>query len=115
MNNNVDMNQMLAQMRVLANAAQGAAAEQAPATGQATVEGGSQPDFGKMLTDSIQSVSSAQMEAGAMKKAFEAGEEGVELPEVMVALQKASLSFQAMNQVRNKLLSAYQEVMNMQV
>ncbi|MCV6605405.1 MAG: flagellar hook-basal body complex protein FliE [Porticoccaceae bacterium] len=115
MTNNVDMNQMLAQMRVLANAAQSGAVEQAPAAGQQPLEGGSKADFSKMLADSIQSVSDTQMDAGALKKAFDAGEAGVELPEVMVALQKASLSFQAMTQVRNKLLSAYQEVMNMQV
>ncbi|MDM3871006.1 flagellar hook-basal body complex protein FliE [Porticoccus sp. W117] len=114
-NNNVDMNQMLAQMRVLANAAQSGAVEQNPVAGQPPVEGGEKPDFGKMLADSIQSVSDAQMEGGAMKKAFDAGDPDLELPEVMVALQKASLSFQAMTQVRNKLLSAYQEVMNMQV
>lgn len=112
---NVDMNQMLAQMRVLANASQGAALEQAAVPGQQPVEGGNKPDFGKLLEDSIQSVSATQMEAGAMKKAFDAGEAGMELPEVMVALQKANLSFQAMNQVRNKLLSAYQDVMSMQV
>ena len=50
-----------------------------------------------------------------MATAFEAGSPDVNLPEMMVAMQKASLSFQAMTQVRNKLLSAYQEVMNMQV
>ena len=37
------------------------------------------------------------------------------LPEVMIAVQKASVSFEAVTQVRNKLLSAYQEIMNMQV
>ncbi|MGS2724129.1 flagellar hook-basal body complex protein FliE [Porticoccus sp. GXU_MW_L64] len=115
MNNNVDMNQMLAQMRVLANAAQSGAVEQAPAAGQPPLEGADRPDFGQMLADSIQSVSDTQMDAGAMKKAFDAGDPDLELPEVMVALQKASLSFQAMTQVRNRLLSAYQEVMNMQV
>lgn len=106
----MDINQVIAQMRVMASAAG------APATETAAVaEGENRPDFGKLLAESIQAVSDNQLEAGAMKKAFEAGEEGLELPEVMVALQKASLSFQAMNQVRNKLLSAYQEVMNMQV
>ena len=108
---NMDINQMMAQMRVLANAASGAPAAEPPAA----VEAGSKPDFGQLLAESIQAVSDTQMEAGAMKKAFEAGDANVELPEVMVALQKANLSFQAMNQVRNKLLSAYQEVMNMQV
>ena len=107
---NIDVNQMIAQMRVMASAAGAPAAESA-----AVAEGENKPDFSQLLAESIQSVSDGQMAAGAMKKAFEAGEAGVELPEVMVALQKASLSFQAMTEVRNKLLTAYQEVMNMQV
>ena len=47
--------------------------------------------------------------------AFESGDPTVNLSEVMVAIQKASISFQAMTQVRNNLVSAYKEVMNMQV
>lgn len=109
---NIDVNQMIAQMRVMATSASGGAE---PAQTAQAVEGGQKPDFGKMLAESIDSVSEAQMDAGALKKAFEAGDPGTELPEVMVAVQKASLSFQAMTQVRNKLLSAYQEVMKMQV
>jgi len=50
-----------------------------------------------------------------MKTAFETGDPNVDIPEVMVAIQKASLSFEAITEVRNKLLSAYQDVMNMQV
>ena len=43
------------------------------------------------------------------------GDDSVTLPETMVAMQKASISFEAVTQVRNRLLSAYQEIMNMQV
>jgi flagellar hook-basal body complex protein FliE len=50
-----------------------------------------------------------------MSDAFVKGEPNVDLTEVMVAVQKASLSFQAMTQVRNKLVQAYQDVMNMPV
>ena len=50
-----------------------------------------------------------------MKTAFEIGDDSVSMPEVMVAVQKASISFEAVTQVRNRLLSAYQEIMNMQV
>jgi flagellar hook-basal body complex protein FliE len=39
----------------------------------------------------------------------------VNLPEVMIAWQKASLSFQAMTEVRNRLVNAYQEIMNMPI
>ena len=60
-------------------------------------------------------VNQLQSSAAELKTAFEAGTDQVSLPEVMVAVQKASVSFEAVTQVRNKLLSAYQEVMNMQV
>jgi flagellar hook-basal body complex protein FliE len=48
-----------------------------------------------------------------MAAALERGDMNASLPEVMIALQKASLSFQAMTEVRNRLVSAYQEIMNM--
>ena len=102
----MDINQVLTQMRVLAARA-GGETDAPAATGGA--------DFSKMLSESLDKVSETQGEAGALKQAFEMGEQGVELPEVMVALQKANVSFQAITQVRNKLLNAYQEIMNMQV
>ncbi len=48
-----------------------------------------------------------------MASAFETGSGDASLPEVMISMQKASVSFQAMVQVRNKLLDAYNDVMNM--
>lgn len=105
---NMEINQVLAQMRAMSAAAgsQSVGNESDAAAG---------PDFGTLMKDSINQVNEAQTQAKAMATAFEAGDPDVNLPEMMVALQKASLSFQAMTQVRNKLLSAYQEVMNMQV
>jgi flagellar hook-basal body complex protein FliE len=50
-----------------------------------------------------------------MSAAFQRGEPGVELPQVMIEMQKASVSFRALTEVRNRLVSAYQEIMNMQV
>lgn len=103
----IDINQVLAQMRVMA-----AAAERRP---ESAVQHTEKPDFGELLKDSIKQVNEAQNQAQELVSAFETGAKNVELPEVMVALQKASISFEAMTQVRNKLLSAYQEIMNMQV
>lgn len=73
------------------------------------------PDFSQLLTDSINKVNELQKESREMKTAFEMGDQNIDIPEVMIAVQKASLSFEAITEVRNKLLSAYQEVMNMQV
>ena len=60
-------------------------------------------------------VNALQQDATQMKTAYEIGDSSVDLPDVMISMQKASLAFEATVEVRNKLLSAYQEVMNMQV
>lgn len=73
------------------------------------------PDFSAVLKQSIDQVSQMQQEAQDKQLAFQAGEQGADLQDVMVSLQKASLNFQTMVQVRNKLVTAYQEIMNMQV
>ena len=73
------------------------------------------PDFGQMLKDSVNAVNSTQKAATNLTTRFEGGDSSVNLSEVMVALQKANISFQAMTQVRNNLVSAYKDIMNMQV
>ena len=103
----VEINQVLAQMRAMSAQASGGAEGSVPAADKV--------DFGELMKASLDKVSETQSEARALANAFEAGDTSVELPQVMVELQKASVSFQAITQVRNKLLTAYQEVMNMQV
>lgn len=104
----MDINQVLSQMRAMSSAAQNNTVENgAPGVGKL--------DFGEVMKNSLEQVSETQSSAKNLSTAFESGDTNAELPEVMVALQKASISFQAITQVRNKLLSAYQEVMNMQV
>jgi len=68
-----------------------------------------------LLKQSLEAVNAQQQKASQMAAALERGEPGVNLAQVMVEAQKASVSFQALNTVRNKMLSAYQEIMNMQV
>ncbi len=105
---NLDINQVITQMRAMAVAASDGGVK-SPA------EDVGKLDFSAMMQESIDKVSETQMQAKKLATAFESGDASVNLPEVMVAMQKASISFQAMTQVRNKLLSAYQEVMSMQV
>jgi len=105
---NIDINQVLTQMRAMSAAA-------GSADSDSGVAGASKVDFGELMKNSLEHVNDAQTQAKALATAFESGDTAVDLPEVMVALQKASISFQAITQVRNKLLNAYQEVMNMQV
>ncbi|MEO0576729.1 MAG: flagellar hook-basal body complex protein FliE [Pseudomonadota bacterium] len=71
--------------------------------------------FSSVLARSITAVNETQQSAAAQASAYEAGAPDADLTQVMVSLQKASLSFQAMTEVRNKLVNAYQEVMNMPV
>lgn len=103
----INVNELLAQMRVLSAQAKGVQLQPAAENGAS--------DFSQMLKSSVDQVNSAQQNARQLAEAFELGDQSVDLASVMVEMQKASLSFQAMTQVRNKLVSAYQEIMSMQV
>ena len=72
-------------------------------------------DFGAMLAESINEVSGQQQDATSMMHAFERGEDRADLATVMISMQKASVSFQAMTEVRNKLVDAYRDIMNMPI
>ena len=72
-------------------------------------------DFAKVLKNSIDGVNARQVEATSMQRDFELGVPNTNLTDVMISMQKANLSFQEMVQVRNRLVSAYHDIMNMQV
>jgi flagellar hook-basal body complex protein FliE len=72
-------------------------------------------DFSAALRGAIGEVNGAQVKSATLTQEFQAGNPNVSLEETMVSLQKASLSFQFLLQVRNKVVSAYHDVMNMQV
>jgi flagellar hook-basal body complex protein FliE len=69
--------------------------------------------FAGMLRQGVEQVNQAQQRATELANAFDRGTPGVELPQVMLEMQKASVSFRALTEVRNRLVSAYQEIMNM--
>lgn len=73
------------------------------------------PDFQTMFSNAIDGVNNQQMHSSSLAKRFEKGDPQVDLPEVMIAAQKASVSFEAMKEVRNKLVEAYKDIMNMPV
>jgi flagellar hook-basal body complex protein FliE len=85
------------------------------ATGTDAAESSTKVSFSDALKASLQNVSNAQNQADDMGKKFAAGDDSVSLSDTMIAMQKASISFQATVQVRNKLVSAYHDIMNMQV
>ena len=103
----VRMTDLIAKMRDL----------QAQAGGRIDIPGDqARPDsFAEVLAQSVNSVNDTQRTAERMATAFEVGDPNVDLVEVMVATQKAGIAFQAMTQVRNQLVRAYQEVMNMPI
>ncbi len=57
----------------------------------------------------------SEQRAAQLADAFERGAPGVELPQVMLEMEKASVSFRALTEVRNRLVSAYTDIMNMQM
>lgn len=71
--------------------------------------------FANVLQQSLDSVNRQQAESTRLQEAFQRDDPGVNLAQVMVSMQKASIGFEATVQVRNRLLQAYQEIMNMQV
>ena len=79
------------------------------------VPGAGTGNFGQVLQQSISNVNEQQTMANNMITGFQTGASTASVAEVMVAMQKASLSFTAMTQVRNKLVEAYQEIMNMPI
>ncbi|TXR53402.1 flagellar hook-basal body complex protein FliE [Reinekea thalattae] len=74
---------------------------------------GDVPSFGQMMGAAINTVNHNQQVANNLATRYEMGDPKVDLPEVMIALQKSSVSFQAMTQVRNKMVEAYKEIINM--
>lgn len=80
-----------------------------------TEDGSAKVNFADALKSQLDQVAAAQNRAREMGQAFTAGDDRVSLSDVMMASQKAGIAFQATVQVRNKLVTAYQEIMNMQV
>lgn len=102
--------QMLSVLRSTAAQATGKPAESTAAAG-----GAGATDFAQVLKNSIDQVNQTQQSADQMAEKLAAGDTSQNLHEVMVALQTANVSFQEMVQVRNRLVNAYQDIMNIQV
>jgi len=104
----MQIQQVLAEMRALQARASGHAPQaMAPAVQPA--------DFANLLKSSVDGVASMQNQAASLANAYEAGDKSIDLTRVMLEVQKAGLAFHAMTEVRNKLVDAYTQVMNMSV
>ncbi|HMK84752.1 MAG TPA: flagellar hook-basal body complex protein FliE [Steroidobacteraceae bacterium] len=106
---NLQIQQVLAEMRALQARVSGASAAEAAASPAQTA------DFAALLKDSVDRIAAMQNQASALAEAYESGDKSVDLTKVMLEVQKAGLAFRAMTEVRNKLVDAYTQVMNMSV
>jgi flagellar hook-basal body complex protein FliE len=108
---------VLSQIRAMQSQIKGVAAPSNDVAQVAGVNGAPQApsSFANVLKQGLDSVSAQQQKASHMAAQFEQGVAGVELPQVMLEMQKASVSFRAVTEVRNKLVDAYQTIMNMPI
>jgi flagellar hook-basal body complex protein FliE len=100
----MQIQQVLAQMRALTQSIGGTETPAATARGV---------EVGQMFKNTLEEVNSTMQRSQELTTRFVAGDETVSLSEAVVAMQKSSLEFEAVSQVRNRLLAAYQEIMNM--
>lgn len=105
--NNIDTSQLLTQLRAAAAAAGAAPVERSG--------GADNVNFSSLLTESINKVNTLQQTSNQMQDSFIMGDPKVSLADTMIAANKAGLAFDAMVTTRNKLVDAYQQIMQMQV
>ena len=105
------IDRMLSQLRT----AQALASRKPQAPKEAAEPTAKTESFSNVLKTSLDSVAKTQNEAAAMTKSFTVGDPITNLQDVMVSMQKSNIAFQQAVQVRNKLVQAYHEIMNMQV
>ena len=103
----MQIQQVLAEMRSLQARASGVA--------EMPIAAAQPSDFANLMKNSVDHISTMQNQATALADAYEAGDKSVDLTKVMLEVQKAGLAFRAMTGVRNKLIDAYTQVMNMSV
>lgn len=118
MTDRVDVNRLLLEMRTLKSQTQAfggvqSLASQDRAGGPGQVNDG--PKFGDIMSQAVNKVNEVQQASGSMSKAYLQGDSNIDITDVMIASQKAGVAFDAMVQVRNKLVEAYRDVMNMPI
>jgi len=108
----MEIDRVLAQIRSIAGAAKGGGIGGMGGAAP-TAPNGINNGFANLLKQGIEKVNETQFKASTLATQFEKGVPGVELPQVMLEMQKANVSFRALAEVRNKFVDAYREIMNM--
>ncbi len=111
---NMEIDRVLAQIRSISQSAgTGGVGGARGVAGAPGAPGSVDNGFAKLLKQGLDSVNQLQEKSSTLATQFERGVPGVELPQVMLEMQKASVSFRALTEVRNKFVEAYREIMNM--
>jgi flagellar hook-basal body complex protein FliE len=103
----MQIQQVLTEMRSLQARASG--------IGESPMTAAQPSDFANLMKNSVDQIATMQNQATSLADAYEAGDKSIDLTKVMLEVQKAGLAFHAMTEVRNKLVDAYTQVMNMSV
>ena len=104
------IDRMLSQLRTAQ-----ALASRSPAAKPEAKAAAPKADFADALKASLNEVSRVQNESAKASRDFTLGDPNTNLQDVVISMQKSTIAFQQASAVRNKLVQAYQEVMNMQV
>jgi flagellar hook-basal body complex protein FliE len=115
---NMAIDAVLAQIRSLS--AQAGAAIKPAAQAVHSIQPGNThsaqgPAFADLFKQGLDSVNASQQKAAALADSWQRGDAAVSLEQVMIESQKAAVSFRALTEVRNRLVSAYQDIMNMSI
>jgi len=110
----VDKTSSIAIESMMAQIRQYEAKAKAPVGPEVLTPGVSKTPFPDLVKGAVRNVNATQMAARDIAAAYERGEE-VPLTNVVLAMQKSSLAFEATLQIRNKVLKAYEEIINMPV
>ncbi len=117
----LQIDQVLSQIRSIAAQTQSAGIRPAGLTAGAEAASGTAATagtgntFATLMRSGLDQANQVELRANDLADKFERGVPGVDLPTVMLEANKASLSFRAVNEVRNRLISAYTDIMNMQM
>jgi len=106
--NNINIDHVLMQMRIMASQANGV-------DDVTDLNSGHGIDFSDILIKSINAVNESQRVSSELKERFEMGDQSVNMVDIAIASEKAKIAFTAMSEVRNKLIRAYQDVMSMPI
>lgn len=73
------------------------------------------PSFGDMLGNAVNNVNELQQQTSELRTAYDMGDPNVDITRVMIAAEKSSVSYEALTQVRNRVVRAYEDIMNMPI